>query len=103
MRALTQNRAAKKAARTEFEKESKEYANHVAQSVTALYAYLMYSKYRCSPATCRKRVRDIADMLGAPQVFGRDITDEDYIAWCRDTLGIDVEEEVKLKVKIDYV
>lgn len=48
-------------------------------------------------------MQDIADMLNALQVFGQDIHDTDYINWCRDTLNLDVEKEVKLKVKVDFV
>lgn len=103
MNALTPNRAARKAAMAEFEKETKAHAEHVAQSVLALVAYIMYSKWNCSAETCRKRVREIADRLNAPQVFGQDIHDTDYINWCRDTLNLDVEKEVKLKVKVDFV
>lgn len=103
MNALTPNRAARKAAMAEYEKNVKEHAEHVAQSVLALTAYIMYSKWKCSPETCRKRVRQIADMLNAPQIFGQDIHDTDYINWCRDNLNLDVEEEVKLKVKVDFV
>lgn len=73
------------------------------QSVIALVAYIMYSKWRCSSETCQKRVREIADMLNAPQIFGQDIHDTDYINWCRGTLNLDVKSEVKLKVKVDYV
>lgn len=103
MRALTPSRAAKKAAMAEFEKETKAHAEHVAQSMAALMAYIMYSKWNCRPETCRKRVRQIADMLNAPQVFGQDIHDTDYIEWCRKNLNLDVELEVKLKVKVDFV
>lgn len=103
MRALTPSRAAKKAAMAEFEKETKAFAEHTAQSVLALMAYIMYSKWHCGAETCRKRVRAIADMLNAPQVFGQDIHDKDYINWCRDTLNLDVEEEVKLKIKVDFI
>lgn len=103
MRALTPTRAAKKAAMAEFEKETKAHAEHVAQSVLALMAYIMYSKWKCSPETCRKRVQDIADMLNAPQIFGKDINDTDYINWCKDKLNLDVETEVKLKVKVDFI
>ena len=103
MRAMTPTRAAKKAAMSEYEKNAKEHAEHVAQSVLALMAYIMYSKWKCSPETCRKRVQDIADMLNAPQIFGKDINDTDYINWCRDTLNLDVEKEVKLKVKVDFI
>ena len=42
-------------------------------------------------------------MLNAPQIFGQDIHDTDYINWCRDTLNLDVEKEVKLKVKVDFI
>ena len=103
MRALTPTRAAKKAAMAEFEKEAKAHAEHVAQSVLALMAYIMYSKWHCGAETCRKRVRAIADMLNAPQIFGQDINDTDYINWCRDTLNLDVETEVKLKIKVDFI
>lgn len=103
MNAWTPSRSARKAAMAEFEKETKAHAEHVAQSVLALMAYIMYSKWHCGAETCRKRVRAIADMLNAPQVFGQDIHDTDYINWCRDTLNLDVEEEVKLKVKVDFV
>lgn len=103
MRALTPSRAAKKTAMAEFEKETKAHAEHVAQSVLALMAYIMYSKWNCGAETCRKRVREVADRLNAPQVFGQDIHDTDYINWCRDTLNLDVEKEVKLKVKVDFV
>ena len=103
MNALTANRAARKAAKGEYEKNAKERAEHVAQSVLALMAYIMYSKWHCSAETCRKRVRAIADMLNAPQVFGQDIHDTDYISWCKKNLNLDVEEEVKLKVKVDFV
>ena len=103
MNALTPNRAARKAAMGEYEKNAKEHAEHVAQSVLALMAYIMYSKWHCSAETCRKRVRAIADMLNAPQIFGQDIHDTDYINWCRDTLNLDVEKEVKLKVKVDFI
>lgn len=44
MNALTPNRAARKAAMAEFEKETKAHAEHVAQSMAALVAYIMYSK-----------------------------------------------------------
>lgn len=87
----------------EFEKETKAHAEHVAQSILALVAYIMYSKWKCRPETCQKRVREIADMLNAPQIFGQDIHDTDYINWCRGTLNLDVKSEVKLKVKVDYV
>ena len=100
---MTPTRAAKKAAMSEYEKNAKEHAEHVAQSVLALMAYIMYSKWQCSPETCRTRVQDIADMLNAPQVFGRDINDTDYINWCKDTLNLDVEKEVKLKVEVDFI
>lgn len=103
MNAFTPNRAARKAAMSEYEKNAKEHAEHVAQSVLALMAYIMCSKWKCSPETCRKRVQDIADMLNAPQVFGRDINDTDYINWCKKNLNLDVEEEVKLKVKVDFI
>lgn len=103
MNALTPNRAACKAAKSEYEKYAKEHSEHVAQSVLSLMAYIMYSKWKCSPETCRKRVREIADMLNAPQVFGQDIHDTDYIEWCRENLNLDVEKEVKLKVKVDFV
>ena len=103
MRALTPTRAAKKAAMAEFEKEAKAHAEHVAQSVLALMAYIMYSKWKCSPETCRKRVRVIADMLNAPQIFGKDINDTDYINWCMENLNLDIEKEVKLKVKVDFI
>lgn len=103
MRALTPSRAAKKAAMAEFEKETKAHAEHTAQSVLALMAYIMYSKWHCNSETCRKRVRQIADMLNAPQVFGQDIHDTDYIEWCRENLNLDVEKEVKLKVMVDFV
>ena len=103
MNALTPNRAARKAAMGEYEKNAKEHAEHVAQSVLALMAYIMYSKWHCSAETCRKRVRVIADMLNAPQVFGKDINDTDYINWCKNNLNIDVETEVKLKVKVDFI
>ena len=103
MRALTPTRAAKKAAMAEFEKEAKAHAEHVAQSMAALVAYIMYSKWKCSPETCRKRIRDIADMLNVPQIFGKDINDTDYIDWCKKNLNLDVEEEVKLKVKVDFI
>lgn len=103
MRALTPSRAAKKAAMAEFEKETKAHAEHVAQSVLALMAYIMHVRWHCSSETCRKRVRQIADMLNAPQVFGQDIHDTDYIEWCRKNLNLDVEKEVKLKVKVDFV
>ena len=103
MNALTPNRAARKAAMSEYEKNAKEHAEHVAQSVLALMAYIMYSKWHCSAETCRKRVRAIADMLNAPQIFGQDIHDTDYINWCKDKLNLDVEEEVKLKVKVDFI
>lgn len=103
MRALTPSRAAKKAAMAEFEKETKAHAEHVAQSVLALMAYIMYSKWHCSSETCQKRVREIADMLNAPQIFGQDIHDTDYINWCRDNLNLDVEKEIKLRVRIDFV
>ena len=73
MNAWTTNRAAKKAAVSEYEKNAKEHAEHVAQSVLALMAYIMYSKWKCTPETCRKRVQDITDMLNAPQVFGQAI------------------------------
>lgn len=42
-------------------------------------------------------------MLNAPKIFGQDINDTDYIEWCRKNLNLDVEEEVKLKVKVDFV
>lgn len=103
MNALTPNRAARKAAMAEFEKYTKEHSEHVAQSVLALMAYIMYSKWHCNSETCRKRVREIADRLSAPQVFGQDIHDKDYIEWCRENLNLDVEKEVKLKVKVDFV
>lgn len=103
MNALTPTRAARKAAMNEYEKNAKEHAEHVAQSVLALMAYIMYSKWKCTPETCKKRVQDITDMLNAPQVFGQDIHDTDYINWCRDTLNLDVEKEVKLKVKVDFI
>ena len=103
MNALTPNRAARKAAMNEYEKNAKEHAEHVAQSVLALMAYIMYSKWHCSAETCRKRVRAIADMLNAPQIFGQDINDTDYINWCKKNLNLDVEEEVKLKVKVDFI
>ena len=103
MNALTPNRAARKAAMSEYEKNAKEHAEHVAQSVLALMAYIMYSKWHCSAETCRKRVQDIADMLNAPQIFGKDINDTDYINWCKDKLNLDVEKEVKLKVKVDFI
>lgn len=103
MNALTPNRAACKAAMAEYEKNAKEHSEHVAQSVLALVAYIMYSKWNCRPETCRKRVREIADRLNAPQVFGQDIHDKDYINWCRENLNLDVEKEVKLKVKIDFI
>lgn len=103
MNAWTPNRAARKAAMNEYEKNAKEHAEHVAQSVLALMAYIMYSKWNCGAETCRKRVRAIADMLNAPQIFGKDINDTDYINWCKDKLNLDVEKEVKLKVKVDFV
>ena len=103
MNAWTSNRAARKAAVNEYEKNAKEHAEHVAQSVLALMAYIMYSKWHCSAETCRKRVRAIADMLNAPQIFGQDIHDTDYIDWCKKNLNLDVEEEVKLKVKVDFI
>lgn len=40
MNALTPNRAARKAAMSEYEKNAKEHAEHVAQSVLALMAYI---------------------------------------------------------------
>lgn len=103
MNAWTTNRAAKKTALAEFEKEAKVYSEHVAQSVLALMAYIMYSKWKCTPETCRKRVQDITDMLNAPQVFGRDINDTDYINWCKDILNLDIKKEVKLKVKVEFI
>ena len=103
MNALTPNRAARKAALSEYEKNAKEHAEHVAQSVLALMAYIMYSKWKCTPKTCRKRVQDITDMLNAPQIFGRDINDTDYINWCKDILNLDIEKEVKLKVKVEFI
>lgn len=103
MNAWTTDRSARRKAKQEFEKEADIYAQHIAQSVVALTAYLMYSRWRCGPETCRKRVDDIATMLSAPQVFGQDIHDKDYINWCRDTLNLDVEKEVKLKVKVDFI
>ena len=48
-------------------------------------------------------MQDIVDMLNALQIFGQDIHDTDYINWCRDTLNLDVEKEVKLKVKVDFI
>ena len=103
MRALTPTRAAKKAAMAEFEKEAKAHAEHVAQSMAALMAYMMCCKWHCKPETCRKRVKQIADMLNAPQIFGQDIHDTDYINWCRNTLNLDIKKEVKLKVKVDFI
>ena len=103
MNAWTPNRAARKAAMNEYKKNAKEHAEHVAQSVLALMAYIMYSKWNCGAETCRKRVRAIADMLNAPQIFGKDINDTDYINWCRENLNLDVEKEVKLKVKVDFI
>lgn len=58
MNSWTPSRSARKAAMAEFEKETKAHAEHTAQSVLALMAYIMYSKWHCSSETCRKRVRD---------------------------------------------
>lgn len=103
MKARVQETIRQKAVKAEFDKHAEEYANHVAQSMAALMAYLMCEKWRCSPDTCRRRVQDIADMLSAPQIFGQDIHDTDYINWCRKELDLDVEEIIKLRVAVEYV
>ena len=103
MKALALNSAAKKAARSEFEKNAKDFAEHTAQSVLALMAYLMFTKWKCSPATCRRRIRDISDMLSVADVCGKVIHDSDYINWCRDNINLDVTEEIKLKVSVEFV
>lgn len=103
MRARVTETTAQRAAKAQFDKYAKEYATHVAQSMVALMAYTMYSKWRCSPATCRKRVQDMADMLSAPPILGKEIQETDYIEWCKKVLNLDVKSEIKLKVAIDYV
>lgn len=102
MKARVKETQSERATREAFEKNATEYANHVVHSVLALTAYMMYSKWKCSPETCRKRVADVADMLNAPQIFGKDINDSDYIDWRKNTLHLDVTQ-IKIKTKFDYV
>ncbi len=103
MKARVQETIRQKAVKAEFDKHAEEYANHVAQSMAALMAYYMYSRCGCTKKTCCKRIMDIADMLSAPAVFGKDIHDADYIEWCRKELDLDVEEIIKLRVSVKYV
>lgn len=103
MKARVREMVIEKAAKIELNKHTQEYADQVAQGVIALMAYLMYTKWHCGAETCRKRVGDIASMLGCPAIFGKDIHDYDYIRWCKETLNLDVKSEIKLKVKVDYV
>lgn len=103
MKARVNEAIAYRAAKKEYAKDAESHANHVAQSMAALMAYYMYSRCGCTKKTCCKRIMDIADMLSAPAVFGKDIHDADYIEWCRKELDLDVEEIIKLRVSIDYV
>lgn len=91
------------AAREEYAEDAKIHANNVARSVIALIMLLMNDKWKCSEKTCQKRFKEICDCLSAKELFGEEITQDDYIECCFETLGIDVTK-VNLDIHhIDFV
>lgn len=102
MKANTVSRSAQRAAQKEFNKLAHECAARSTQASLAVVMWLMATVWGCKPATCRKRFGDIKAIYDIGEVMGKPLTDTDCINWCREHLGVDVQE-LKVKVKVDYV